>query len=491
VARAVACFGLALFASISVRATAADDLRLVDAAKHQDLSRVRSLLGQHIDPNVRQPDGATALHWAVHWDDLEMMRLLVGAGARVNAANELGVTPLALACENGNGAIVDRLLGAGADPNLEFPGRPPALLLCVRSGTTAGVKALIGRRANVNAREPLRGQTALMWAAANGQPEIVRALLAAGADLRARSQLTHLMVNRADPNDIYTAVVGEIPGGRSTALLFAAAEGSVEIARLLLDAGADANDASPAGESALLVAVHSGHDECAAVLLERGADPSASGAGYTPLHAAVLRGSASMVKTLLTRGAKVDARIAHGTTTIRAGRGLVLPESLVGGTPFLLAAKFLELDIARQLVAAGADPKAGLSDGTTALMLAAGLLEQGPLFDRRERILTEPDAGEAAALAMVQWVLGLGSDVNAANARGDTALHGAAMRGYRLVVPLLLARGAQAGVKNAKGATAFDVADAKVRDLLVGHGRGWQGETSNDRIGAAGRDSDG
>jgi ankyrin repeat protein len=241
----------------------------------------------------------------------------------------------------------------------------------------------------------------------------------------------------------------------------------VEAAGLLLDAGADANDASPAGESALLIAVHSGHDACAGLLLQRGADPNASGAGYTALHAAVLRGSAGMVKTLLLRGASVDPRIAHGTTTIRAGRGFVLPETLVGGTPLLLAAKFLELDIARQLVAAGADPRARLGDDTTALMLAAGLFEAGPLFDRRERILAQPDTGEPAALEMVQWLLGLGSDVNAVNARGDTALHGAAARGYRRVVQALLARGAQVGIKNAKGATAFDTADARVKDLLV------------------------
>jgi ankyrin repeat protein len=464
--------GVALLASLGIHAAAADDRRLVEAAKQQDLGRVRSLLAQKADPNTPQSDGATALHWAVHWDDLEMTSALVAAGARVNAANDLGVTPLALACENASSAVIDRLLAAGADPNLTFAGRPPVLMLCVRSGSVAGAKALIARRANVNAREPLRGQTALMWAAASGQPEMMRTLLAAGADVRARSQLTHLTVNRADPNDIYTGVVGEIPGGRSTPLLFAAAGGSVEVARLLLDAGADANDASPAGESALLIAVHSGHDDCAALLLQRGADPNASDAGYTALHAAVLRGSAAMVKALLMRGAHVDPRIAHGTTTIRAGRGFVLPETLVGGTPFLLAAKFLELDIARQLIAAGADPRARLSDGTTALMLAAGLFEQGPLFDRRERILAEPDTGEPAALETVQWLLGVGGDVNAANARGDTALHGAAARGYRSVVQALIGRGAQVGVKNAKGATAFDVGDSKVKDLLVVHGRG-------------------
>jgi ankyrin repeat protein len=460
-----------LVAIVSVQAAAAD-LRMVEAAKQQDLARVRTLLAQNVDPDTPQPDGATALHWAVYWDDAAMTSALVAAGAHVNTANDLGVTPLALACENSNSVIVDRLLGGGADPNLTFPGRPPALMLCVRSGSAAGVKALIARRADVNAREPLRGQTALMWAAAKAQPEIVHALLEARADVRARSQLTHLTVNRADPNDIYTGVVGEIPGGQSTPLLFAAAEGSVAITKLLLDAGADANDASAAGESALLIAVHSGHDECASLLLQRGADPNSSRAGYTALHAAVLRGSAGMVTTLLRRGARVDSRIAHGTTTIRAGRGFVLPETLVGGTPLLLAAKFLELDIARQLVAAGADPRAALADRTTALMLAAGLFEQGPLFDRRERILDQPDTGEAAALDMVQWVLGLGGDVNATNARGDTALHGAAARGYRTVVQALIAGGAQVSITNAKGATAFDVGDVRVKDLLAIHGRG-------------------
>ncbi|HEY2149889.1 MAG TPA: ankyrin repeat domain-containing protein [Vicinamibacterales bacterium] len=463
--------GLALLASISVRA-AADDLRLIEAAKQQDLARVRTLLAQKVDANTSQPDGATALHWAVHWDDLPMTSALLDAGARVDAANDLGVTPLALACENGNSVIVDRLLGGGADPNLTFHGRPPVLMLCVRSGSVAGVRALIARHAKVDAREPLRGQTALMWAAANAPPEIVRALLAAGADVHERSRLTHLMVNRADPNDIYTGVVGEVPSGQSTPLLFAVAEGRVDVTMLLLDAGADANDASPAGESALLVAVHSGHDDCATLLLRRGADPNASGAGYTALHAAVLRGSGSMVKTLLLRGARVDARIAHGTTTIRAGRGFVLPETLVGGTPFLLAAKFLELDIARQLVAAGADPQSALADHTTALMLAAGLFEAGPLFDRRERILDQPDSGEPAALDMVQWLLGLGGDVNATNTRGDTALHGAAARGYRSVVQALIAGGARLEITNAKGATALDVGDPRVKDLLVTHGRG-------------------
>src|SRR5713101_5323209 len=71
--------------------------RLADAVKHRDAATVRALLKQHVDVNVPQSDGATALHWAVHWDDLETADLLIAAGANVNATNDYGVSPLFLA----------------------------------------------------------------------------------------------------------------------------------------------------------------------------------------------------------------------------------------------------------------------------------------------------------------------------------------------------------------------------------------------------------
>ena len=82
---------------------------VADAAMNRDVAAVRSLLQQKADVNAPQADGATALHWAAHWDDLETADLLVRAGAHVNAANELGVTPLSLACGNANAAMVARL----------------------------------------------------------------------------------------------------------------------------------------------------------------------------------------------------------------------------------------------------------------------------------------------------------------------------------------------------------------------------------------------
>src|SRR4051794_12779769 len=104
----VATAALSLLSRVPVRA--ANDLRLVDAVEQQNTAAVRSLLKQKGDVNLTQPDGATALHWAIHWDDLETTDLLLRAGANANAANDLGVTPLFMACSSGSAALVDRLL---------------------------------------------------------------------------------------------------------------------------------------------------------------------------------------------------------------------------------------------------------------------------------------------------------------------------------------------------------------------------------------------
>ena len=64
----------------SPASAAAADLRLVDAVKRQDRAAVRTLLKQNADVKATQPDGATALHWAAHWDDLERPRCSFAPG---------------------------------------------------------------------------------------------------------------------------------------------------------------------------------------------------------------------------------------------------------------------------------------------------------------------------------------------------------------------------------------------------------------------------
>ena len=163
------------------------DLRLVNAAKDQDLQQVRTLLSGHPDVNIRSEDGSTALLWAAHWNDLQMGTLLVRAGADANAANDFKMTPLAQACTNGNAEFVDLLLKAGANPNTPIGTGETPLMTCARTGSSDAVRMLLVRGADANAKEPNQNQTALMWAAAQQHPKVLQILTEAGADLRAHT----------------------------------------------------------------------------------------------------------------------------------------------------------------------------------------------------------------------------------------------------------------------------------------------------------------
>src|SRR5207247_7803939 len=108
------------YASAALAATLCldgSDLLLVDAVKRRDRAAVESLVRERAGLNAAQPDGATALAWAVHLDDEKTAGLLIAAGADVNQADEYGESPLTLACANGNTTLVRKLLEAGANPN--------------------------------------------------------------------------------------------------------------------------------------------------------------------------------------------------------------------------------------------------------------------------------------------------------------------------------------------------------------------------------------
>jgi ankyrin len=433
------------------------DVRLIQAVKTKDDTTIRSLLKAGIDVNTPQGDGATALHWAVHYDDLATVDLLLRAGSRANVANDLGVTPLYLACTNRNAAMVEKLLRAGADPNAKLLNGETALMNCARTGNGASVKSLLAAGANVNAKEQEHDQTALMWAAAEKHPEAVRLLIEAGADIRARSRtyaqiVTSEVTQRAGREELNYTVMR----GGSTPLLFGAHSGDTESIHALLATGADVNDTLPNGMSALVLATHSGNGAAATLLLEKGADPNAAGIGYTALHAAVLRGDPNLVKDLLLHGANPNAQITKGTPLRRNSQDYNLPAALIGATPYWLAAKFLEPDIMRALAAGGADTQTPIKDGTTPLMAAAGLKE-GNARDADRRGLMVVDGGklpdetrvlEAISAALLQPV-----NIDAANRNGDTALHAAALMRYDNVIRLLADKGAKLSVKNSRGIT--------------------------------------
>ncbi len=436
-----------LLLTVVTLGAAGRDVPLVDAVKKSDMAAVHALLQQPVDVNAAEPDGTTALHWAVHLDDLETTDLLIRAGATVTAANRYGVVPLSLACENGNAVMIERLLNAGADPNAIVADGETALMTVARTGNADAVRVLLARGADVNAKDSWRGQTALMWAAIENNAAAAQVLLEAGADVHARSNFAPAAQRQ----------IGQRPGGGEggfTPLLFAVRGGHIETARVLLAMGANANDTLPGGMNTLVVAVVNAHYELAAFLLDEGGDPNADAQGWTALHQLVWtrrpnRGfaqpgpvqtgsldSLDLVDELVAHGADVNAQQTQEPTD-RYRNQL----DRIGATPFLLAAKSADVDLMRVLLANGADPLLPTADNSAPLMVAAGV----GIWNVGESPGTNAEALEAVKLA-----LELGGDVTAANDNGYTALHGAAHRGSPAIVQLLVDKGAQLDAKVTK-----------------------------------------
>ena len=257
-------------------------------------------------------DGSTPLHWAAYKDDPAKVEQLIRAGADVNAANDLGVTALWAASLNGNQAMVRHLLDRGANPNAALLSGETPLMAAARAGKREVVRELLARKATLDAGAT-RGQTALMWAVAQKHADIVALLLAAGADVHARTDTWEQMM--AVPPHGLPEYDRMIPHGADTALMFAARVGDAVSARLLVDAGANVDDRDAWGVSATALAAFAGHGEIARYLLEKGADPNADGAGLTALHCAIMRRDEATVAALLARGADPNTTVKMWTPT--------------------------------------------------------------------------------------------------------------------------------------------------------------------------------
>ena len=440
--------GLGLLAATA----AAQGQPVADAAKRQDWAALQQLLRGGADVNLKQGDGATALHWAVYWNDTEAVRLLLASGAAADAANDLGVTPLWLAANNGNAGVAEALLAGGADPNLALPSGETVLMTASRTGDADVVRALLSAGADPHAAEDAHRQTALMWAAAQQHAEVVRLLLESGARVDDRSLSYPQVVSssgNADPAGVF-----EVQQGGYTPLLFAARQGDLASARLLVAAGAGVDAAAASGTTPLVVAAHSGHGEMAAYLLDEGADPDAAGAGYSALHAAVLRGDRALVRALLDHGAKPDTVMTRGSPARRVSADWRLPHRMIGATPFWTAAWFREPDIMRLLAAHGADPLASVGGETAVIAAIRGRFSRGRFgVIRPPAEVEERNAADSVAVA-----IDAGADVNGRTGRGDTALHLAVAQRLDGVIAALAERGADLDARNGDGMTPLGLA---------------------------------
>jgi ankyrin repeat protein len=432
------------------------------------------------DVNARDAEGATALLRAVWSDDLAAAKDLLRKGAQVSLANAVGITPVYVAAENGSAAMLRVLLDAGADVATRDGTGDTLLMAAVRAGNPDAVQLLIERGADVNAAEPQYGHTALMWAARRNDAAIMKLLLAKGASVEAQTRIGDKPAVRPPGAGGGSHGVGIVrsgvppqgeqqptPGGM-TPLLFAARDGLLDAAALLVEAGADVNTADPNGITPLVMALTNGQLPVAKLLLEHGADPRrADWWGRTPLWAAVdirnlaVRSGTSahengidrdaamtLITMLLDRGVDVNARVKE----FPPARRYLLPlgslewVDFTGQTAFIRAAQAADVPVMKLLLAKGADPAITTVNGTNALMAAAGVnWVIGETFSE----------SPAAWLQAVQFCLDLGFDVNAANDMGLQAVHGAANRGSDDIIELLAKHGAQLDRADKEGRTPY------------------------------------
>jgi ankyrin len=459
-------------------------MSLREAAERGDAAAVRDLLRQGIAVDTRNVDDTTALHWAVRADGVDTAEALLEAGAAPAAADRYGITPLYLAAVNGNAAMIAKLLDAGADASAVAPTGETTLMTATRTGKPEALTLLLDRGAEVDARDPEFEQTALMLAVRENHPAAVEVLLARGAAVNARTRLgaapefrppckgtgcgsEGVGINRGGLPDRGRR---EAAQGGMTPLLYAARDGRLDAARMLVASGADLTQREANGITPLLMSILNNQLGIAAFLLEQGADPNVDDFwGRTPLFAAVEYRNLDMnnrdqdspvtngvdraplldfIEALLDRGADPNARTRELPPSRRwlYSLGDVSWVDFTGQTPFLRAALSGDTASMRMLLEYGADPNLPTFAGTTPLMAAAGV---------NWVVAQTYTESKDAQLDAIELCLALGADVNAANSMGLTALLGAANRGSNEIIELLAANGARLDVADQEGRTAL------------------------------------
>ena len=463
-------------ASRAATTSAPASAAIADAAENGDTQTVHTLLKQHVDVNAPSVDGTPALHWIVRMQDVDTARLLLKAGADANRPNRYGVRPLHIAINNADIAMVRLLLASRADPNSVDSTGETCLIMAARSGNLDVVKALLDKHAAVDASDPEYHQTPLMLAARGGYAPVVSLLIAHGANVDAQTRIGPTPKFRLPSTNSGSKGAGvvrggwpergerdPIPGGK-TPLLYAAREGHEDVAKLLLDSGAQIEKADADGVTPLLTAVLNGRLALATLLIARGANVKAADwYGETPLWSTVdLRNldvsgptrdngvdreaAFALIQTLLDRGADPNARTKEYPPQRRwiTRLGSLSWVDFTGQTPFLRAALAGDVKVMRLLVAHHADPNIPTFNGTTPLMAAAGV---------NWTVAQTYDEGPQALLEAVQLAQSLGNDVNATNDMGVQAIHGAANRGADDIIRFLVDRGAKLDVADKQGRT--------------------------------------
>ncbi|XP_006891291.1 PREDICTED: ankyrin repeat and KH domain-containing protein 1 [Elephantulus edwardii] len=451
---------------------------LAEACSDGDVNAVRKLLDEGRSVHEHTEEGESLLCLACSAGYYELVQVLLAMHANVeDRGNKGDITPLMAASSGGYLDIVKLLLLHDADVNSQSATGNTALTYACAGGFVDIVKVLLNEGANIEDHNE-NGHTPLMEAASAGHVEVARVLLDHGAGINTHSnEFKESALTLACYKGHLDMVRFLLAAGADqehktdemhTALMEACMDGHVEVARLLLDSGAQVNMPADSFESPLTLAACGGHVELAALLIERGANlEEVNDEGYTPLMEAAREGHEEMVALLLAQGANINAQTEETQETaltlaccggfsevadflIKAGADIELGCS----TPLMEAAQEGHLELVKYLLTAGANVHATTATGDTALTYACEnghtdvadvLLQAGADLEHESEGGRTPlmKAARAGHLCTVQFLISKGANVNRATANNDhTVVSLACAGGHLAVVELLLAHGA-------------------------------------------------
>jgi uncharacterized protein len=424
-------------------------------------------------PDVKGPDGSTPLQWAVYRNDVVEVKRLLKAGAKVDEANNYGATPMQMAAATGSTQIIKLLLDAGADADSANAEGQTALMEVARTGNVEAAKLLLRHGAHVNAVEQWGGQTALMWASARRHPQLMELLISRGADVNARSAWRNW-----ERHVTAESRAKRTNAGGLTPLMYAARENCLECVNVLIKHHVDVDLPDPDGLAPMTIAIMNGNWDIAKRLIDAGADVNQWDMyGQSPLYAAVVNSvprppslfgggpvvnpldppnqatPKEVVTLLLDKGANPNMQLFYRP----AGRGA--GGAARGATPLIAAASEDDVDLVKLLLAHGADPKLYQADNQTPIMAALG---------GRSTFGGGGAANPQAAIEVLKLLHDAGTEVNIMSiqhhllrTRGGTALHFAIRAGSAQAVKLLVSWGVDVNARDPDGLTALDYAMAR------------------------------
>lgn len=470
------------------------DRNLADIVASGNSFQAQQMIAEGADVNALQSDGTSALMWAVYQGDHELVKKLVNSGADINRHNEYGAGAMGEAAILGDVDILKTLLKKGGDANwTNLEGETP-LMVVARAGNIEAAKLLLRYKADINAKEEWGGQTPVMWAAAQSQPQMLEFLIKKGAELNVQSS-----VRLWDRRTLSEPRPKDMNKGGFYPLHYAARQGCTACVKILAKGGAHLNVVDPDRVSPLNLALINLHFETAVALIEAGADVNQWDLfGRAPLYNALdlhtlptggrtdipsddATTGYDVAKLLLEHGAdpnmQLKLRPPYRNAIFDRGSDNVLAN---GATPLIRAARAADNESVKLLLKHGALVDLPNSRGHTPLMIVSGI--DWPAEPTRGRYKTEDDSIET-----IRILLGAGANINARSGDpakrpqvklsddergagiqpairgaaiidGQNALHAAAKKGWNKIVKYLIDNGIDQQVVDAAGRTPFDLA---------------------------------